>query len=67
MSDLDRKDAEAMLRCSSGDGTLVLNDMGGCIACSINLTATLRAQEHGHQPIVILRDSARKNQLKHEG
>ena len=31
----------------------VLNDQGGsCMSVSENITATLRAEEHGHQPIV---------------
>lgn len=32
---------------------LCLNDQGGsAIACSENVAGTLRAQEHGHQPLV---------------
>ena len=34
-------------------GTLCLNDQGGSIMeCSVDVTGTLRAQEHGHQPLV---------------
>ena len=32
---------------------LCLNDQGGSVMeCSVNVTGTLRAQEHGHQPLV---------------
>lgn len=35
------------------DRLLVLNDQGGgCMSITKNVTATLRAQEHGHQPII---------------
>ena len=33
---------------------LCLNDQGGSVMeCSINVTGTLRAQEHGHQPLLL--------------
>ena len=32
---------------------LCLNDQGGVIACSEDVAGTLRAQEHGYQPLVI--------------
>lgn len=36
-----------------GEPVRVLNDQGGsCMSVSRNITATLRAEEHGHQPIV---------------
>lgn len=38
---------------SAREQILVLNDQGGaCMSVTEDLTATLRAQEHGHQPIV---------------
>lgn len=41
--------------CYSGRNVLVLNDQGGGImSVTLDMTATLRAQEHGHQPIVCL-------------
>jgi DNA (cytosine-5)-methyltransferase 1 len=37
----------------AGEPVRVLNDQGGsCMLVSRNVTATLRAEEHGHQPIV---------------
>ncbi len=37
----------------AGEPVRVLNDQGGsCMSVTEELTATLRAQEHGHQPIV---------------
>ena len=38
---------------NSMPSVLCLNDQGGAnMACSIDVTGTLRAQEHGHQPMV---------------
>lgn len=40
---------------AAGDGGAVpvLNDQGGCVMdVSENITGTLRAQEHGHQPVI---------------
>ncbi len=39
---------------ASGNSVTCLNDQGGCVmSVSENVTATLRAQEHGHQPCVM--------------
>lgn len=39
---------------TGGAGELVLNDQGGSVmGVSYGVTGTLRAQEHGHQPIVL--------------
>lgn len=41
-------------RSSGSSGELVLNDQGGSVmGVSYGVTGTLRAQEHGHQPIVL--------------
>ncbi len=48
------------LRANMGDNQpcVVLNDQGGSqMSISEEVTATLRAQEHGHQPLVIQQDS----------
>ena len=43
----------AAWRC--GNRTLVLNDQGGAVMdISYDVTATLRSQEHGHQPIILV-------------
>lgn len=35
---------------------VILNDQGGgCMGVSENVTATLRAQEHGHPPVVCIK------------
>ena len=66
-NDINEPDGRRWWQCSDDIETIVLNDQGGgCMGCSIDLTGTLRAQEHGHQPIVIRRVSALKNLLKRE-
>lgn len=43
----------------SRDAVLCLNDQGGSVmSVSEDVTATLRAQEHGHQPVIFSRDVA---------
>lgn len=52
----DRLDEYTLKGTASGNcmpSILCLNDQGGsAIACSENVAGTLRAQEHGHQPLV---------------
>ena len=46
-------------------GTYVLNDQGGqSMDVTINVTGTLRAQEHGHQPIVFGLSAYESNSMK---
>ena len=48
-----RKGAAGDFTCCSGSPISILNDQGGsCMDVSENITGTLRAQEHGHQPII---------------
>ena len=48
-----RESITGSIKGRAGKPIIVLNDQGGsCMSVSENVTATLRAEEHGHQPIV---------------
>lgn len=52
----------------SGPSVCILNDQGGQqMNCSDNVTSTLRAEEHGHQPIVCLEGNGQREIHKGDG